>query len=163
MTQLTVWVFDDPRRVRRAVREVADLAAHDRLRVHDGASVAWPQGAAMPRARQEGALGGPGALGTSFWHLLFGLAFLVPLMSEVADSSSDPLWGSLVDAGIDQEFLQQVRARVVLGTSALFVLGEDAVARALAGPWAAECDDPVVATIPSRLQRALREVFPPDA
>ena len=162
MTQLTVWVFDDPRRVPRAVREVADLAARDRLRVQDGASVAWPEGAALPRARQEGALGGPDALGTSFWHLLFGLAFLVPMMSEVADSSSDPLWGSLLDAGIDQDFLQQVRMRVVLGTSAVLVLGEDDVSRNLTARWAEECEDPVVATIPRRLKRALREVFPPD-
>ena len=160
MTELTVWVFPGPRRARRPLHQLAEMSGRE-LGLHDGASVEWPVGAAMPRARQLHDVGGTDVLDATFWDLLFGLVFLVPVLAEAADTSPAALWASLADVGIDHDFIAEVRRRVVPGTSALCVLGEDELSQRLSSLWGGTCGEPVVATVPPHRRKALHDVFSP--
>jgi uncharacterized membrane protein len=70
---------------------------------------------------------GAGALGGSFWGLLFGLIFFVPLLGMAVGAAMGALSGSMVDVGIDDSFIREVRSQVTPGTSALFVMTSNAV------------------------------------
>jgi uncharacterized membrane protein len=59
--------------------------------------------------------------------LLFGLLFFVPLLGMAIGAGAGALGGSLADVGIDDDFIDAVKAKVTPGTSALFVLSSDAV------------------------------------
>lgn len=59
--------------------------------------------------------------------MLFGILFFVPLLGLAIGAASGALGGSLADAGIDDDFIDSVKAKVTPGTSALFLLSSDAV------------------------------------
>lgn len=59
--------------------------------------------------------------------MLFGLLFFIPLLGAAIGAAMGGVSGSLVDVGIDDDFIKQVRDDVAPGTSALFVLSSDAV------------------------------------
>ena len=68
-----------------------------------------------------------GALGGSFWGLLFGLIFFVPLLGWGGGAAWGALAGSWADVGIDDDFIREVREKVTPGTSALFVMTSNVV------------------------------------
>jgi uncharacterized membrane protein len=159
MAQLTVWIFEELTGARAAGSQVDELSARGLVQVHDGALVEWARGETSPTAEQLEELAGPRALGARFWDLIFGIAFLFPLLAG-ADASAAPIWDLLVDGGIPDSFLESVRTRVVPGTSALWLLGADEVSGTLAEIVPKSCGEPVVATLDDLRQRALHEVFP---
>jgi uncharacterized membrane protein len=69
---------------------------------------------------------GSGATWGMFWGLFFGLVFFVPVLGMPMGASLGALIGKLEQAGIDKEFQSQVRDLLKPGTSALFLLLEDA-------------------------------------
>jgi uncharacterized membrane protein len=70
---------------------------------------------------------GVGALGGAFWGLLFGLLFFVPILGLAIGAAMGGLMGHFARYGIDEGFIDQVRAQVTEGTSALFLLESGAV------------------------------------
>jgi uncharacterized membrane protein len=71
----------------------------------------------------------PVAGGTSwgmFWGLLFGMIFFVPLLGMAIGAGLGALMGKVEKTGIDKAFQQQVRDMVQPGTSALFLVLEQA-------------------------------------
>jgi uncharacterized membrane protein len=58
---------------------------------------------------------------------LFGLIFLVPLLGAAIGAAIGVAGGSLVDVGISDDFVKDVRRQVMPGTSALFLLTTHAV------------------------------------
>src|SRR5947208_187588 len=73
-----------------------------------------------------GASSGAGAVWGGFWGLLFGLLFLVPFAGLAFGAGMGALFGHLGEKGIDKAFQQQVRDYVKPGTSALFLIVEQA-------------------------------------
>jgi uncharacterized membrane protein len=73
-----------------------------------------------------GASAGAGAIWGSFWGLLFGLLFLVPFAGLAFGAGFGALFGHLGEKGIDKAFQEQVRDYVKPGTSALFMVIEQA-------------------------------------
>ena len=69
---------------------------------------------------------GAGATWGMFWGLFFGLLFFVPVLGMAMGAGLGALFGKLEQAGIDKEFQAQVRELVRPGTSALFLVVEDA-------------------------------------
>ena len=159
MTELTVWTFGDRATARKAARQLRDLDPSG-LRVNDAALVEWNPGERSPVAGQLEELAGPSALGAAFWDMIFGLVFVFPRLADATDTSTARPGDALVDGGIDDTFLDHVRKRVVAGTSALWVLGEEDVARALVQGWEPDDRDPIVAALDDQQQRALHRVFP---
>jgi uncharacterized membrane protein len=73
-----------------------------------------------------GASGGGGAAWGGFWGLLFGLLFFVPVAGLALGAGLGALFGHMGANAIDKEFQKQVRDYVKPGTSALFMVIEQA-------------------------------------
>ena len=59
--------------------------------------------------------------------MLFGLLFFVPFFGLAVGAAMGALAGHFADYGIDDNFIKQVRDKVTVGTSALFLLTSGAV------------------------------------
>jgi uncharacterized membrane protein len=67
-----------------------------------------------------------GAVWGGFWGLLFGLLFFVPFAGWAVGAGLGALMGHMGEKGIDKAFQQQVRDYLKPGTSALFMVIEQA-------------------------------------
>jgi uncharacterized membrane protein len=69
------------------------------------------------------------------------------------------LSGSLVDVGIDDDFIKDVRENVTPGTSALFVLTSDAVVDKVRERFAGQNAELIHTNLSSDEEQKLREAF----
>lgn len=127
MATLTVWKFNDPSGAEAALAKVEALQKQELIVVDDAATVSWPVGKRGPKTKQLNSLTGLGALDGAFWGTLFGLLFFIPIIGLVTGAALGALGGSLSDIGIDDDFINSVRSKVKEGTSALFLMSENAV------------------------------------
>ena len=127
MATLSVWKFDDPSSATRAIDTLEELQRQDLIKIDDAAVVSWPADKKRPKTKQLHNLTGAGRAVGSFWGLLFGLLFFVPLFGMAVGRQSARSSGSLADVGIDDEFIAALRSEVQPGSSALFVMTSDAV------------------------------------
>jgi uncharacterized membrane protein len=67
-------------------------------------------------------LPGGGALRGSLWGSLIGLLFLNPLLGAAIGAGTGAVAGALTDIGIDDQFMTDLGATLIPGTSALFIL-----------------------------------------
>jgi uncharacterized membrane protein len=74
----------------------------------------------------HGSGAGVGAWWGGFWGFLFGLLFFIPFAGLALGAGMGALFGHFGDKGIDKAFQQQVRDYVKPGTSALFLVIEQA-------------------------------------
>lgn len=124
---LTAWKFDTTEGAAQAEQILAALSKQHLITINDAATVEWKLGKRKPKTRQLHNLVEHGALGGAFWGLLFGLLFFAPLLGLVIGASAGALSGSMLDAGIDDDFIDEVKRKVTPGTSALFLLTDDVV------------------------------------
>jgi uncharacterized membrane protein len=127
MATLTAWKFDTPEGASQAEDILIGLSKEGLINIDDAAVVEWKPGKRKPKTRQAHSLTGAGALGGAFWGLLFGILFFIPILGLAIGAGAGALGGSLSDAGIDDDFIDAVKAKVTPGTSALFLLSSDAV------------------------------------
>src|SRR5437660_5103271 len=73
-----------------------------------------------------GASAGGGAVWGGFWGMLFGLLFFIPFAGLALGAGMGALMGHFGQKGIDKAFQQQVRDYQKPGTSALFMVVEQA-------------------------------------
>jgi uncharacterized membrane protein len=71
------------------------------------------------------AVGGGASYGM-FWGLLFGMLFFVPFLGMAVGAGLGALMGKVAKTGVDKEFQEQVREVLKPGTSALFLILEQA-------------------------------------
>ena len=69
---------------------------------------------------------GAGATWGMFWGFLFGLLFFIPFAGLAIGAGMGALFGHFGEKGIDKAFQQQVRDYLQPGTSALFMVIEQA-------------------------------------
>ncbi|HEX6256485.1 MAG TPA: DUF1269 domain-containing protein [Euzebyales bacterium] len=112
---------------RQVLDKLQDLQRQQLIVIHDAAIVQWPADKSKPKTEQLHSMAGAGALSGAFWGMLFGLLFFVPLLGAAVGAGLGGLSGSLVDVGIDDDFIKQVRDQVTPSTSALFLLTSNAV------------------------------------
>ena len=127
MATLTALKFPTSDGARAVLDTLQDLQKQQLITIHDAAIVQWPADRRKPRTEQLHNMAGAGALSGAFWGMLFGLLFFVPLLGMAVGAAMGGLSGSLVDVGIDDDFIRQVRDQVKPSTSALFLLTSDAV------------------------------------
>ena len=127
MATLTVWKFPTAGGAGEAEHTLEQLQKEELIQLHDAATVSWPEGKKRPKTHQAHNLTGTGALSGSFWGLLFGLIFFIPILGMAVGAAAGAITGSLADVGIDDDFINEVRAKVTPGTSALFALTSGAV------------------------------------
>src|SRR6266516_2714374 len=129
MATLVVLKFPTAEGAQTMLSTLAELQKQQLIQIQDGAIVTWPTGASKPKTTQlsQVAATGAGALGGAFWGLLFGLLFFVPFFGLAVGAAMGALAGHFARYGIDENFIDQVRAKVTPGTSALFLLSSGAV------------------------------------
>ena len=165
MATFTAWRFDTTDGADRAAAVLLDLVDRDDLALPDAATVVWERGQGKPRTRRLFPdATGPGALGGGFWGLLFGLVFFVPLLGAAigaaTGAATGPAAGPLTDVGIDDGFINRLRDQVTPGTSALFLLGSDAVLERAHDAFAGgPHGDAIHTDLTPEQEAALREVF----
>jgi uncharacterized membrane protein len=160
MGTLTIWRFESAGGAADAARTLEMLSQRNLISIHDAAIVSWPEGAKKPKLRQLHNLAGRGALSGAFWGMLFGLLFLVPLLGAAVGAAMGAFSGSLVDVGIDDDLIKQIRDEVTPGTSALFVLSSDAVIDKVQDAFAGHEKPQLIFTnLTPEQEQKLREVF----
>jgi uncharacterized membrane protein len=162
MATLTVWKFDTAAGAEEAIHVLERLQKEQLITVQDAALVTWQEGKKKPKTRQLNNLAGAGALGGAFWGLLFGLLFFVPLLGMAVGAAVGALSGSLVDVGIDDRFVDDVRQRVTPGTSALFLMTSDAVIDKVEDAWEGTHAELLHTNLSNEEEAKLREVFQED-
>lgn len=63
-----------------------------------------------------------GAVSGSFWGLLIGAIFLMPVFGAALGAASGALGGALTDYGINDDFMKELAGHLQPGSAALFVL-----------------------------------------
>jgi uncharacterized membrane protein len=127
MATLTVIEFPTAEGAETMLSTLQNLQKQQLIQVEDGAIITWPAGAKKPKTKQLSDATGAGALGGAFWGMLFGLLFFVPLFGLAIGAGIGALMGHFARYGIDQGFIDQVRAKITPGTSALFLMTSGAV------------------------------------
>lgn len=122
LATLSAWLFDNPEGAAQAESLLLDLQKQRVLVVQDAATVSWPQGAKKPKTRELTNAGWAGAGMGGMWGLLFGLIFFVPLLGVAIGAGLGALMGRFSDFGINKDFIDSVKDKVVPGTSALFLM-----------------------------------------
>jgi uncharacterized membrane protein len=156
---MTVWRFDDAHTAEASLDTLLDLQKQGLIQVIDGAVVSWEEGRKKPKTRQLHNLAGAGALSGTFWGMLFGLLFFVPLFGAALGAATGALAGSMSDVGIDDDFIAKVRETVTPGTSALFLLSQDAVRDKVHEAFAGTKVELVHTNLDTEEEDKLREVF----
>lgn len=159
MATLTVWKFDTAGGARNALQVLERLQKEELIQIVDAAIVTWPEGRKKPKTEQLRSLTGAGALGGSFWGLLFGLIFFIPLLGLAIGAAMGALAGSMADVGIDDDFIRRVRDEVTEGTSALFVMSQNAVQDKVLGEFRGSGAHLVSSNLSADQEAKLREVF----
>ena len=129
MATLVVFKFPSAEGADIMLNTLESLQKQQLIQIQDGAVVSWPAGASKPKTSQlsKGVAAGAGALGGAFWGFLFGLLFFIPIFGLAVGAAMGALLGHFANYGIDQNFIDQVRAKITPGTSALFLLSSGAV------------------------------------
>ncbi|MEV8098762.1 DUF1269 domain-containing protein [Kitasatospora sp. NPDC085879] len=162
MASLTVWRFPTAEGAHEALETLQDLQRQELITVRDGAVVSWPAGAKKPRTKQLSNLTGMGALGGTFWGLLLGMIFFVPILGMAMGAAAGAVAGHFTHVGIDDEFIEQVRERVTPGTSALFLLSSHAVLDKVAPAFEGRHAELIQTNLSAEQEAALRETFAED-
>ena len=105
MATVTVLRFSNPEGASDALSIIQHLQKEHLIKLIDAAIVAWPIGKNTPNTKQ----------------------LVTPLLVTVIRAAFGALGDSYRDLGIDREFIDQVRREVREGTSALFLMTENAV------------------------------------
>ena len=102
---------------------------------------------------------GVGALGGAFWGMLFGLLFFVPFFGLAIGAAMGALMGHFAHYGIDEGFIDQVRAKITPGTSALFLLSSGAVVDKVADAVKGQQFEIIQTNLSKEQEAKLREDF----
>ena len=127
MATLTAFRFDSVDGADSALGVVPMLQQQQSFAILDAALVSWPKGKNRPSTRQVVLPTGTQLLDGTFWGMLFGLIFFVPVLDTGRREEMERLTSALSDVGIDEDFIYQLRSKLTEGTSALFILSRDAL------------------------------------
>jgi uncharacterized membrane protein len=161
MATLTAFRFDTVDGADNALGVISMLQEQELIAILDAALVSWPKGKTRPRTRQIVWPTRTQLLDGTFWGMLFGLIFFVPVLDAGGRAEADRLTSALSDVGIDDTFIYQVRSRLTEGTSALFVLSQDAVMDRINDALKGKKPDLIAINLPHDEEMKLRNLFGP--
>lgn len=158
-TALTVWKFNTPEGAQVALTRLGELTRQQLIEVQDAAIVTWPQGKSKPKTRQALNTTGAGALSGAFWGMLFGLLFFIPFLGMAIGAAMGALTGHFADVGINDDFIKSVRAKVTPGTSALFLLTQNATIDRVQAAFADMPMELIQSNLSAEQEEQLRSMF----
>jgi uncharacterized membrane protein len=104
------------------VRAELIQATKERLITLEDAVVVERRADGKIKLHQGRSLTGAGAAGGALWGGLIGLLFLAPLLGMAFGAAGGALAGKATDAGVDDEFMKTLGAKLAPGGAALIVL-----------------------------------------
>ncbi len=162
METITVWKFDTPEGADDALTKLEKLKRQLLIELHDAAVVSWEPGQKKPKVRQLNWSPTAGALGGSFFGMLLGLIFFVPILGIAIGAAGGAIFGSLKEAGVGNDFIEDVRRKVTPGTSALFAVTSDAVLDKVMAEFSDTNAELVQTNLTDEQEAKLREAFGED-
>jgi len=126
VTAFTVWKFDGVDEAARAAKAIEAAAKDGLVTLVDHAVVSWPVGADKPDTSQVHDGRRRGAGWGTLWGLLGGALFTIPVLGAVVGAGIGALVKATEGTGITKEDLERIRLEIVPGSSALFLVTENA-------------------------------------
>lgn len=120
-SKLVVIAYPDEYRAEEVLTTLKKLEHDFLIDLEDAAYVVKDKKGRI-KLHQSTSLTGAGAVGGSFWGLLIGLLFFVPIAGMVIGAGTGALLGKLSDYGIDDQFAKKITTSMVNGSSAIFIL-----------------------------------------
>lgn len=121
MSELIVLGFDDEYKAEEARLTLAKMQVEHLVDLEDAAVVVKNKEGKV-KLKQAVDLTTSGAISGSFWGLLIGTLFLMPILGAAVGAASGALGGALSDIGVNDQFMRELAESMQPGTSALFVL-----------------------------------------
>jgi uncharacterized membrane protein len=159
MTTLSVLEFNSPEGADQALRILQRLQQQQLIKLEDAAVVTWPKDSRGPKTRQTFNAARAGAISGAFWGFLLGLIFFVPLLGLAIGVATGAIGGALTDVGIDDNFIKQVRDKVMPGTSALFLMTENTVVDRIVAELKGLNPELITSNLSDEQESRLRELF----
>lgn len=126
MTTFTVWKFDDPEGAARAETALKSGEADGLVTIVDHALISWPEGADEPTLHHRHDGPRRGAAWGALWGILGGALFAIPVAGLALGAGIGALAKATAGTGITKEDLERIRTEIVPGTSALFIVTDNA-------------------------------------
>lgn len=127
MATLVAIGYPDEGTAEQARQTVRELESELIIQADQVASISRdPSGKYHVHTSHGGAGAGAGAWWGAFWGFLFGILFFIPFAGLALGAGMGALFGHFGEKGIDKAFQEQVRDYVKPGTSALFMVIEQA-------------------------------------
>jgi uncharacterized membrane protein len=126
MTTFTVWKFETPLGAAAAESSLKAAQSEGLVTIVDHAVMTWPAGADKPELHHKHDSSARGAGWGALWGILGGALFLVPVAGAVVGAGIGALVKATSGTGITKGDLERIRTEVTEGTSALFMVTEDA-------------------------------------
>ena len=121
MSDLVVIVYSTEARAEEMRQKLISLQKEYLLEIGDAAIAVMQEGGKV-KLNQLMNTTALGAVSGSFWGLLIGAIFLMPLFGAALGAASGALGGALTDYGIDDKFMKDLSGSLQPGNAALFVL-----------------------------------------
>jgi uncharacterized membrane protein len=126
MTTFTVWKFNNPEGADRAASSLKAAETDGVVKIVDHAVLSWPEGADKPELEHKHDSTKRGAGWGALWGILGGALFMVPVAGAVIGAGIGALAKATDGTGITKGDLERIRTEVVPGTSALFMVTDEA-------------------------------------
>jgi uncharacterized membrane protein len=123
--KLLVIGFEDPLRANEFLLAAARLQQHDQIKLHDAVLIARDENGHSTVRETQDITPGKGAFGGAMWGLLIGTLLGGPiggLIGGGAAAGGGALLGKLIDTGIKDEQIKELREAVPAGSTALALL-----------------------------------------
>lgn len=121
MSKLVVIGFNEMGKADEVLNKLAELQKEHLIDLEDAAVVIRDENGKC-RVKQAVNLAAGGAASGGFWGMLIGMLFMHPLLGLLAGAASGAVSASLVDFGINDDFIEELSKKLRNGTSALFIL-----------------------------------------
>ena len=146
-------------------RDILDgLTKTHQADVRDVARIRWAEGVTAPEIDHGTSLTGVGALEGAFAGMVIGWLVLQPLLGAAIGAAAGAVVGSALDVGLDESFINEVRAHLEPGTSVLVALYPDVPSSAVinALTQAAITPDAITTELTTHQVHRLRSLFTRD-
>jgi uncharacterized membrane protein len=124
-SNMVVMTFSNEHTAEQVRDRLVELQKANLIKLDDAVVVVRGQDGKV-KVKQAVNLAGAGALSGAFWGMLIGMLFFAPLLGLAVGAATGAITGSMRDYGIDDTFIKEVGNSIQPGTSALFVLVQQA-------------------------------------
>jgi uncharacterized membrane protein len=122
MSTLVAIAYPDVATAEQVRQELIKATKEHILRLED-AVVVEHQPDGKIKLHQAMSTAGAGAAGGALWGGLIGLIFLAPLLGMAVGAATGAVAGKATDAGVNDNFMKELGAKIPAGAAALIALG----------------------------------------